>query len=260
MIQALILDDEQMNVENLDYMLTHHCREVTVAYKTLQAKDALEWLQQQSVDVVFLDIQMPFMNGFDFLKRMGKHSFQVVFVTAYDHYSLPAIKAEALDYLLKPVNLEELQHVVERLHHIKTNEQLRNMNRDMLQDFLKINSASHSLPKRIALPQVGSVIYIDVEKIIALEAQSNYTLIHKPDNQKRMVSKTLKDFEEILDENIFVRIHKSYIVNINHVKEINSIDGPSVLMNDGNSYSISRRQMDHFLDKMKLGSVTFRKN
>ena len=117
-----------------------------------------------------------------------------------------------------------------------------------------------SPPTKIALPQLGSIRFIEVDDIISLQADSNYTIIHMKDMQKLVISKTLKDFEELLDESQFARIHKSYIVNLKYIKEYSTIDGGLVKMSDGNQWSISRRQLEFFLEKMKMASLMFGKN
>lgn len=259
MVKAVLLDDEQRNVDNLAYILQHDCERVHILLQTVQVSEARNFILENEIDVLFLDIEMPEQNGFDFLKSLGKYLFKVVFVTAYDHYSLRAIKAGALDYILKPVNIEEVQQVIHRIRIMRTEQHFSGINQELLLDFLRTTPTKTS-PKRIALPQLGSVTYVDIDHIIALEAQSNYTVIHKPNRQTQTVSKTLKDFEEILDDLIFVRIHKSYIINLNHVKETHTNEGFFVVMDDGLEWSISRRQMEHFLQKMNRDSITFRKN
>lgn len=259
MVKAVILDDEQRNVDNLAYILQHDCDGVDVLLQTIQVQHARTFILGHEIDVLFLDIEMPEQNGFDFLKSLGKYQFKVVFVTAYDHYMLRAIKAGALDYILKPVNIEEVQEVIQRIRTMQAETPLSGINQELIMAFLR-NAPSKSLPKRIALPQLGSVTYVDVDHIIALEAHSNYTIIHKPNGQTQTVSKTLKDFEDILDDQLFVRIHKSYIINLNHVKESHTNEGYYVVMDDGKEWSISRRQMDHFIEKMNKDSITFRKN
>lgn len=259
MISALILDDEWTNVENLAYILERDCAGVEIRFKSSSTKAAYEWLQEHSVDVIFLDIEMPEQNGFDFLKSLANYNFQVVLVTAYSHYSIKAIKAGALDYILKPVSIEEVQLAIERIRGIKASHQRMELHQELLYDFFKQNQM-HSAPRRIALPQLGMVSYVDVDDIVSLEAQSNYTLIHKIGSQKQLVSRTLKEFESILDDKLFIRIHKSYIINMNYVKEYNSTDGNMVTMNDGHQWAVSRRQVERFNERMQIHSITFRKH
>lgn len=259
MVKVVILDDEQRNVDILAYILEHDCEKVDIGLQTIHTEQARTFILEHEIDILFLDIEMPGQNGFDFLKSLGKYAFKVVFVTAYDHYSLRAIKAGALDYILKPVNIEEVQEVIQRFRIMRSEQHFAGMNQELLLDFLR-QTQTKVAPKKIALPQLGSVTYVDVQNIIALEAQSNYTVIHKPGGQTQTVSKTLKDFEDILDEEMFIRIHKSYIINLHHVKESHTNEGNYVVMDDGKEWSISRRQMDHFIEKMNRDSITFRKN
>jgi len=179
-----------------------------------------------------------------------------VFVTAYNEYSLQAIKASAVDYLLKPLQLEDVQHAVEKVKKLQQHQQSAELNKTLLKNFLSLSSTSQA-PQRIALPQLGSIIYLEVSEISSLQADGNYTIIHQRDMQKKVISKTLKDFEEILDAQQFVRIHKSTIINIYEVKEYLTQDGGMAKMNDGNEWTISRRQLDVFLAKMNDSSLRF---
>jgi two-component system, LytTR family, response regulator len=258
MLKALLVDDEVNNLATLEFLLHNDCAGIEVAGKTQSAKQARDWLKIHTADVVFLDIAMPEENGFQFLNSIADKNFKIIFVTAHNEYALLAIKASAVDYILKPVSIEELQQAVEKvkrsLHNMVAREQDRVLLRHLLDTVDK-----KSAPKKIALPQLGSISFIEVDDMVSLQADSNYTIIHMKDMRKLVISKTLKDFEDLLDENQFARIHKSYIVNLNYIKEYSTIDGGIVKMSDGNQWSISRRQLDMFLEKMKTASLTFGK-
>jgi len=259
MLRALLVDDEQNNLDNLEFMLKHDCEGVMVVGKAHNAVEAREWLSKNTIDILFLDINMPGETGFDLLKSLPNHNFKVIFVTAYSEYSLQAIKASAVDYLLKPVNIEDLQFALERVKKMFTSTLAIEQSQQLLHQLLQ--TANYNVvPKKIALPQLGGINYIDVETISSLEADGNYTIIHKTDIQKLVISKSLKEFDELLDPSIFVRIHKSYIVNIHYVKEYSTVDGGFVKMTDGNEWSISRRQIDLFLEKMNQHSLSFKKH
>jgi two-component system, LytTR family, response regulator len=256
MLRALLVDDEANNLESLEFLLHHDCEGIVVAGKAQNARQARDWLQSRTADVVFLDISMPEENGFQFLGSLKSKNFKVVFVTAYNEYALQAIKASAVDYILKPVNIDELQQAVEKVKRSFNSPVAEEQNRQLLQHLLdSVNKKTP--PKKIALPQLGSISFIEVDDIVSLQADSNYTIIHMKDMHKVVISKTLKDFEDLLDEDQFARIHKSYIVNLKYIKEYSTIDGGIVKMSDGNQWSISRRQLDMFLEKMKTASLMF---
>lgn len=258
MIRALLVDDEVNNLESLQFMLHNDCEGVEVIGKAENAVQARDWLTHHSTDVIFLDINMPVENGFQFLNSLSNKNFKVVFVTAYDNFAIQAIKASALDYILKPVNMEELRLAVEKVKHALSNPMSEQQNKLLLEHLLQtVNKKSP--PKKIALPQLGGISFIEVDNIVSLQADSNYTIIHLNDMQKIVISKTLKDFEDLLDPLQFARIHKSYIVNLKYIKEYSTTDGGVVKMTDGNQWSISRRQLEIFLEKMKLSSLMFGK-
>lgn len=257
-MKALLVDDEENNLENLAFLLHHDCEGIDVVGKALNAQEARLFLSQQTVDVIFLDIQMPGETGFQFLQSIAPIQYNVIFVTAYNEFSLQAIKANAIDYILKPIRIEDLQQAISRLTYLLKNQQAAALNQELMQNFLKLGNPN-STPKRIALPQLGSVNYLDVDEIVSLQADGNYTIIHKRNMQKLVISKNLKDFEDILDAKQFVRIHKSYIVNLDQVQEYSTIDGGVAKMRDGSEWSISRRQLDAFLSKMSASSLSFRK-
>ena len=259
MLKALLVDDEVNNLASLEFMLVNDCRGVTVAGKARSGEEAREWLRTNEADVIFLDINMPGESGFQFLNSVTNQDFKVVFVTAYNEHALQAIKASAVDYILKPVNIDELQQAVEKVKRSLQNAAAGEQERVLLTHLLQTIGQKQS-SKKIALPALGSITFIEVDDIVSLQADSNYTIIHMKDMRKLVISKTLKDFEDLLDENQFARIHKSYIINLNYIKEYSTIDGGIAKMSDGNQWSISRRQLDTFLEKMKIASLTFGKN
>ncbi|HEV8081140.1 MAG TPA: LytTR family DNA-binding domain-containing protein [Chitinophagaceae bacterium] len=258
MLKALLVDDEVNNLKSLAFLLHNDCEGIEVTGKVTNAGKARDWLAHNAVDVIFLDINMPGENGFQFLSSLTTRSFKVVFVTAYDEYAIQAIKASALDYLLKPVNIEELQIAVEKVKHSKINPGAAEQNQQLLENFLQTVN-KNTPPNKIALPHLGGISFIEVDDMVSLQADSNYTIIHMKTMQKLVITKTLKDFEDLLNSIQFARIHKSYIVNLKYINEYNTKDGGVVKMTDGNQWSISRRQLDIFLEKMKTFSLMFGK-
>lgn len=256
MLKALLIDDEVNNLENLKFILENDIEGVIVSGKVTSAEDAREWLKLNSPDVVFLDINMPNENGFQFLSTLRNINFKVIFVTAYHEYAIQAIRISALDYIVKPINIEELKTAIDKLKKIIDNP-LGNQQQEQLIEHLLGSISKKIVPQKIALPQMGGITFIEVSDIVSLQADSNYTIIHMTNMQKMVITKTLKEFESLLDSTYFFRIHKSYIVNLSHIKEYSSSDGGLVKMVDGNQWSISRRQIDQFLEKMKSASLTF---
>ena len=258
MLKALLVDDEANNLDNLEFLLQNDCKGVIVAGKLSSAAQARNWLASNSVDVIFLDINMPDENGFQFLSSLSVYNFKIIFVTAHNEYGLQAIKANALDYILKPVSIDELQIAVEKLKNSGKGQGANEQNQELVKHLLQ--SINNKVPpKKIALPQLGGISFIEVDDMVSLQADSNYTIIHMNTMQKMVISKTLKEFEELLDPAQFARIHKSYIVNLKYIKEYSTTDGGIVKMTDGNQWSISRRQLDTFLEKMKAASLMFGK-
>lgn len=253
-----MVDDEENNLANLEFLLHNDCEGIKVDGKAASAGEARAWLQANHADVIFLDITMPVEDGFNFLNSLGSHDFKVVFVTAHNEYALKAIKASAVDYILKPISINELRVAVEKVKRSLNNPIAIKQNQLLLDHLLETISRKAPL-KKIALPQLGSISFIDVDDMVSLQADSNYTIIHMNDMQKLVISKTLKDFEDLLDPAFFARIHKSYLVNLKYVKEYCTTDGGTVKMKDGNQWSISRRQLDTFLEKMRHSSLMFGK-
>lgn len=255
-ISAFLVDDEPNNLENLKFLLENDCTGIEVLGTASDGPAAREWLLQHHADVVFLDINMPGESGFEMLEKLGTVRFLVVFVTAYNEYALKAIKASAVDYLLKPVSINELQQAVEKLQQKLLAKDHGTHEQALVQELLRnLQSSQQSL--KIALPQLGGTTFLDVCSIVSLQADGNYTIIHCKDLQKKVITKTLKDFEEILDDHQFVRIHKSHIVNLDYVKEFSTADGGIVKMTDGNVWGVSRRQLDLFTRKMRSHNVVF---
>ncbi|MES2418771.1 MAG: LytTR family DNA-binding domain-containing protein [Bacteroidota bacterium] len=258
MLKALLVDDEVKNLASLEFLLHNDCEGIEVAFKAKSAKQARDWLKFNPVDVIFLDISMPVEDGFQFLNSFDSTSFKVVFVTAHNEYALQAIKASAVDYILKPVHIDELRKAVHKIKQAFDNPLATEQNQVLMKHLL--DSINKKDPvKKIAVPQLGSIRFIALDEIVSLQADSNYTVIHLKNMQKLVISKTLKDFEDLLDDYQFVRIHKSYIVNLNYISEYSTIDGGVVKMTDGNQWSISRRQIDVFLERMKIATVMFGK-
>src|SRR5688500_7452645 len=213
MLTAIIIDDETSSRNSLRQKLTKHCPEITITGECENGEEGVKDIEQKNPDIIFLDVEMPRMNGFTMLKQLTNKNFEVVFITAYDHYAIRAIKFSALDYLVKPIEISSLKAAVEKAVQKRKissgNERL---------ELLLQNLMNHKNElQRIAIPSVEGLQFVETANIIYLEANSNYTCFHLTNNSKITVAKTLKDFEELLPGSVFIRIHNSFIVNKNQV-------------------------------------------
>lgn len=253
--RALIIDDEKNVREVLELMLMRYCNEVEVIGIASSAAEGRELLQKYSIDFIFLDISMPKEDGFAFLNTIQRENYSIIFVTAFEEYALRALKASAIDYLLKPINPQELCDAVSkaaRLHELRHgHEQGKSSYRESL-DNLNENIRQHDKPiTKITVAEQFGFQIIDTSTIMYLEADSNYTIMHLSGLKKIVATRTMGDFEKILDTQTFFRIHKSMIININYLKAYSSYQGNFVELIDGTSLSISRRRLNDFRETIK---------
>ncbi len=243
-IKALIIDDEPAALEALKMKLEMYCESVEVVKVCNSAKEGLQAINEYKPDLVFLDIEMPWMNGFEMLDCLGDNiDFDVVFVTAYDQYAIRAFKVKALDYLLKPVDKDDLISCVNR---VRGNE--NKFKREQLTELLQEMDKSLSA-KRILLHTKNAIEIVTQSEITYLQADSNYCSVYTSDGKRIMVTKTLNTLEKLLDPKTFMRIHRSYTANINCIKKIASEDGAcDVILLDGKVLPVSRRRKEDLLD------------
>lgn len=241
-MKALIIDDEQDCCDVLETLLDRYCPEVSVSGICTSAEDGLNQLKTNAVDLVFLDIQMPHMNGFDLLEKLRPFHFSVIFTTSYDQYAIRAIRHSALDYLLKPVDKDELRAAVAKAKERSIS--LVSQQLDILAQ--KINRSSQPI-NRIALPTMEGLNIISPDIIISCASNSNYTILSLKDDKKLIVSRTLKEIEEMLEEYSFLRVHHSYLVNLNEVRKYIRGEGGLLVMSDGSSIDVSRSKKDKLL-------------
>lgn len=250
MLNAIIVDDEEFARSSLYFLLQENCENVNIMGIAKSVNDARALLSQYSVDLIFLDIAMPGENGFELIPQAQNANATVIFTTAYDQYALKAIKANALDYLLKPIDIDELKEAVEKASkYIKMNKAENNRNESLKN--LANDLTERTAIKKITLPSGQGYRLVDIDEIIRIEADSNYSVFHLNNLEKIAVSKILKEYEEILPEERFVRIHKSSIVNLKYVKEYNSKNGLQVILTNGEAINVSRRRASDFFDSIK---------
>ena len=247
MLKAVIIDDEPNAREKMQLLLEKYCRDVTVVASAADAAAGAAAIEQQQPDLVFLDIEMPVLSGFDMLKQLPLINFEIIFTTAHDHYAIKAIKFSALDYLLKPIDLDQLQEAVKKaIDRRKEKNSARQY--QTLRENLGKEQASMD---QMAIPSQTGMIFIKVQDILHCEADSNYTRIFLSNGQKIVSSRTLKEYEDLLDEQGFIRIHHSHLVNKNHIAEYIKGEGGQVRMKDGTTLTVSRRKKEEVLERLK---------
>lgn len=248
MIDAVIIDDEPYCCESLVMQLAKYCPEVKVVEVCHSGIEAIEAIRKRSPRLVFLDIEMPSMNGFEMLEQLNKTDFALIFTTSYDQYAIKAIRFSALDYLLKPIDREELQKAVDRAcsrFQVMLPEQLDLL----LQKFNRPNAPLNS----IALPTMEGLQMVPIDSIITCSSDSNYTVLSLRSQQKLVASRTLKEIEEILSEYSFLRVHHSYLVNLNHINKYVKGEGGYLVMNDGSTIDVSRSRKEMLLKRLSPG-------
>ncbi len=243
MLTAIIVDDETGSRNALQQKLGNYCPAVQVIAVCENGEEGIKNIEEKKPDIVFLDVEMPRMNGFTMLQQLRYRNFELIFITAYDHYAISAIKFSALDYLVKPVEIQELKTAVNKAIEKRAESTANRPLEALLHNLLSKEKDRH----RIALPSMEGLQFVETGNIIYLEAESNYTIFYMSNNKKITVTKTLKDFEELLPVSVFVRIHHSHIININCIEKYIKGDGGQVLMKNGTTLDVARRKKQEFL-------------
>jgi two-component system, LytTR family, response regulator len=247
-IKAVIIDDESYACQALTTLLKNHCPDITVAAACQDPREAIAIVENIKPQLVFLDIEMPHMNGFAFLEKCRPASFEVIFTTSYDQYAIKAIKFSALDYLLKPVDATELKAAVQ-----KYRERSAPVSQQQFEILLEKLQQPASASTRIALPTMEGLQIIPVESIIFCSSSSNYTILTLKDRQKLTVSRTLKEIEEMLEDHRFLRVHHSYLVNLDEIKKYFRGEGGVLQMSDGSSVDVSRAKKELLMKNLLPG-------
>ena len=248
MIKVLIIDDEQKARSILEHYIKSFIPSITEIKLADSADAAVEILKDYQPGIIFLDVEMPHKNGFDFLVQLKDPRFDVIFTTAYNQYAIQAIRFSALDYLLKPVDPDELNAAVQR--HLEKQESVQ-QKKELFDNLVKNIGKKEVRDFKIAVPSSEGVYFFMVDDILRLEADRSYTHIHLVNKKPFIASKTLKHFEEMLDEFRFIRTHKSHLVNPKHITRISN-DNEFVLLSDGSKVEISRRKKDEVQQQLKL--------
>lgn len=245
-MNAIIVDDEKHCREVLTLLLQKHCPKVTIQAACADAVTALKAIDQQQPDILFLDIEMPDMNGFEMLEKIRDPEFEIIFTTAYNEYAIKAIKHSALDYLLKPIDKDELILAVKRVQ--KAKNQKAGARVDSLLELLNSKKPS----RRFAVSTIEGLIMVNMDDILFCESDSAYCRLFFREQTKPMViSKTLKEVEEVLQGNNFCRIHHSYVINMKYVDRYIRGEGGEVIMSNGVHLPISRTRKQEFLNLLE---------
>ncbi|HEV8283684.1 MAG TPA: LytTR family DNA-binding domain-containing protein [Chitinophagaceae bacterium] len=248
MISAIIIDDEMHCRKTLFLQLREYCPNVHVIEQCDSAQTGLEAIRKFNPDLVFLDIEMPHMNGFEMLEQFSEIPFALIFTTGYDQYAIKAFRFSALDYLLKPIDHEELKKAVE-----KVSLHLQHPLPQQLEILLQKMHAQPSVINKIAVPTMEGLQMIAVDSIISCESDRNYTVLLLKNKQRIIVSRILKDLEEMLEDHNFLRVHHSYIVNLNEISKYVKGEGGYLVMSDGSSVDVSRSRKEILLQKLQPG-------
>jgi two-component system LytT family response regulator len=251
MIKAVIVDDERKSRESLKILLEDFCENVDVVGLASTVEEAIGQVGLNNPDVVFLDIQMNQETGFDFLNKITRKNFEVIFTTAYDEYALDAIKFSALDYLLKPINIDQLKAALQKVEEKHSKDNLGDKLELLLQN-IKSESAENF---KLVLPTNDGLTFISFKDILYCEASSNYTIFNMRNGRNHVVSKTLKEYEDLLTYYHFYRIHNSYVINLREIKKYIKGDGGHVIMSNDKALDVSKRRKDLFLSKLSVSKV-----
>lgn len=244
MIKAVIVDDEPKAIQSLIWELSYFSNEIEVIKSFSNPEEAIVYLDNNELDCLFLDIQMPTMDGFQFLEKLMNKDFAVVITTAYNEFAIKALKHEAIDYLLKPIDSDDLEETIKKVK--KYNSKLFNSTK--IEEVL-LNFNSKFQQKKITINTDGKLIFLEADDILYVESDGNYSTIILENEPKIVITKKLKEMSSILPENQFFRIHNSYIINLKKIKEFIKNEG-YVVMESNDRIPVARQRKSDFLEKL----------
>ena len=250
-LKAILVDDELQSLTSLKFELETYCKDVEVIATSQDPVEALKIIEVEKPDLLFLDIEMPVMNGFELLQSIPKIEFDVIFVTAYDEFAVRAFDFNAIDYLLKPVLKSKLIQAVTKVSQKKNHRFDKDHLAALIQNVNRDNHIDEQLDS-IAIPTQEGFEMIDVKSISYLAAEGNYTWLHSSDEKKYLISKNLKEVASIINRNFFFRAHKSYLINLNQIKKYVRGRGGYLILKDGSNIPVARNQKQELLKIMNL--------
>ena len=242
MINTLIIDDEVQSRESLRSYLNIYCPDVNLVDEAENVENGIRKIKKYKPDLVFLDVQMPDGTGFDLLNRFPERNFKTIFVSAYDQYAIKAFKFSAIDFLLKPVSSDELISAIKKLD---LTHEVRLLNKKI--DLLLQNRGSF---KKIALPSMDEILFVQISDIVRCESDANYTVFHLKDGQKKVVSRTLKEYDEMLSGMGFCRVHHSQLVNLSYVTKYIKGEGGQLVLNNDDVIDVARRRKEALMERL----------
>lgn len=245
-MKALIIDDEIHCSESLRFLLNKYHADVKIVDEANDPIQAIGLIAVHKPEVIFLDIEMPHLNGFELLSKLETIDFEIIFTTAYDEFALKAIKVNALDYLLKPIGVEDLQKAIEKVR-TRLGESLPNLEANAMLNYMIPRTNGNS---KIALPTMEGLEFTTVSSIIRCESDNNYTDVHLENGKCLTISKTLKEIQNLLKDHSFCRIHASHLINLNHIQKYQRGAGGLVIMANGDHVQVSRGKKADFLDQI----------
>ena len=244
-LRTVIVDDEQDAVDFIESISKEYCPNIEIVGKAYSAIEGIEVINKEKPDLVFLDVEMPHGSGFDLLAGFPEKDFDVIFITAFNHYAIRAIKFSAVDYILKPININEFIEAVKRVEQAREEKAPRNINFSALFENLKT-----AMPSKLAIPTSSGMEYLITNDIIRIEADRSYSWFYMDGGGKFLVSRNLKEYQELLSDRNFFRTHNSHLINLEHVKKYIRHEGGYIEMTDGSTAPISRGKKDLFLEHM----------
>ena len=249
MIRALIIDDEQHCIDRLtNLLIPFHEKSIEIAGTALSMEEGIQAVSLLNPALVFLDVQINEKTGFDLLRALPEINFAIIFTTAYERFAIQAIKFSAIDYLLKPIDKDELQAALIKL----INEKSKQLTAEKIATLLQNTQKNNGIPQKLIIPTISGFEFLDIANIARCQSDVNYTTIYLKNKQKLVVAKTLKEFEEMLVDHSFFRIHNSHLINLAFIKSYNKGKGGSVTLTDGTEIEVSTRRKDEFLKRLSF--------
>jgi two-component system, LytTR family, response regulator len=245
MIKAIIVDDEQHCIDRLTNLLQqYHTGTIQLVAFASSVKEGIKTIKEHQPDLIFLDVQIQDRTGFDLLRECGTINFKIIFTTAYDRFAIQAIKFSAIGYLLKPIDADDLKEALNKIKETSVEQT------GLMAGVIENNLNQPVRKKRLTIPTGSDLLFLNIDEIVRCHSDVNYTTIYKNDKQKIVVAKTLKEFEELLSDQDFFRVHNSDLINLAYIKSYHKGKGGSVLLQDGTELEVSTRRKEEFLKKM----------